>query len=154
MAGGMNAAITRSRFTNYLPDRVAAANADTALAWAGDADTYFEDLGTDAVLCWEEHGARLEYLMQGMVRNRMRAGDTLESATLYAWGKLTKPARVCAKLANGEMRAFSTAFPTGTPLKVWAVSLADEAAFNALVSAEAATPGAILAALVAAQPSA
>lgn len=154
MAGGMNAAITRSRFSNYLPDRVAAANADTALAWSGDADTYFDDLGTDAVLFWEEHGARLEYLIQGMVRARMRAGDTIEAATLYAWSQLTKPAKVCAKFADGSMRATAVAFPTGTPLKVWAVSVADEAAFNALVAAETATQGAILAALMAAQPQA
>lgn len=80
---------------------------------------------------------------------------------------LPKPPVCYIKCVTGEIVPTSVPFPAGgvrnigtseapviVPLARWSIPAANAAAANALVAAEAATPGAILAALIAAQPSA
>lgn len=150
-AGGLNAAMSRSRFAEYLQTRLAASNADMGLPWSEgvDAETYFDDLGTDAAVMWYEQGARTSYLMAAFVRDRMRKGDDQQTATLAAWAALVRPTKICVVCGDGNVVPSPFVFPVEAPLSVWGVPVATKAEALVLI---AQGDAAVLAALLAAQP--
>lgn len=141
-----------SDFTQYLSNRIAACNADTDRPNRAGIDraAYFSALGNRAKGYWLAHGRRIAHLFNEATIVEMSAGATQPAATLTAWAKFTKPAVVYALLNDGTVVPTTTAFPTGTPLSSWSIQLADTAALAALT---AQGDSAVLAALVAAQPS-
>lgn len=140
ISGVFNARIASNTLTGLVSGLVAQINERMALAWSGDAEqeaAFFDALGNRAAAAWEKNGILIN--------------AALELGANY--GDIEKPERICIKCGDGFVVPSPVAFPS-TLLAVWHVPVATKDAALALLAAEAATPGAILSALVAAQPSA
>lgn len=118
----------------YLPGLVSRINASTGLPWVTDGAVFFDVLGDRAAALWRGNGRRIEF--------------ALSLGTSYA--DLNKPPVVCCVCDDGHVVPSPVAFPAD-PLAVWHVPCATKADALALI---AQGDAAVLAALVAAQPSA
>ncbi len=135
--GVCNARDAKNKLASILDGLVNDINASMALPWSGDSEhesAFFDALGNQAAEAWQKNGILIN--------------AALTMGANYA--DIAKPDRICVVCADGHVVPTDAPFPP-TPLAIWHIPAATKA--DGLVI-DAGDNASILAALIAAQPSA